>query len=429
MFFLESIRALRFYVKSVEENIDSSLSEEAMKNENALYAFMIFLVIKSKKNGIDIINELQRSDEVPERTVTFFRDAVSRAENFIQEKEIDGKKVYKYRYLPKSIKKEYQKFEVEEKQQEILYSGFLMLLVTYFENLVAGVLKKDFIKYPKRISLDEKSVSYKLLSEIGDIEEIKSILIDQEVTNKMYESLDDWKKYFQKCLKLKLRSWDEKYDELKEIIARRNLYVHNNGIINNIYVKSVNNIKREDIGENIGINREYIDNAINIIEYVGISLVIEIWVKEYAEDEDEVKNITNMIYEEYLETERWEMAKHFYEICIENKKLSTADEILCKINSWQCYKWLGEYDKIKDEVEKIDLSAYKPMYTLGILALKEDYKKFFEFYDEQTDIGEAELKEWPLFIELRKSEEYMERFPEIEDVERVELQDTEEVAN
>ena len=181
------------------------------------------------------------------------------------------------------------------------------------------------------------------------------------------------------------------------------------------------------IGKHIGISREYIDDAIDTIEYLGIALVLEAWIKEYADVEEEIKNITDMIYEEYLENEKWEMAKHFYEICLENPKILSADKMLCSINCWQCYKWLGEYEKIRDDVEKVDVSAYKPMYALGILALKGEYKKFFEYYDNQTDIGEDELKEWPLFRELRNSQEFQERFPEVIDGEKEKV--TKEVAN
>ena len=63
--------------------------------------------------------------------------------------------------------------------------------------------------------------------------------------------------------------------------------------------------------------------------------------------------------------------------------------------------------------------------------MKEDYKKFFELYDNQTDIGETHLKEWPLFKELRKSKEYMERFPEetLKEKEQIECKNTEDVTD
>lgn len=426
--FLNNIRAIRFYVNSVEQTMGNPFNEELANNDNAFVAAMIFMVNKVREHGLETSKVLQTLEFVPQEAI----DYIKKFENFVHEIVCSEEKLPLYNYLPKDIRKEYRKFEVEERQKEILYRGSLLLLVTYFENLIAGVFKENFVKYPQRIALNEKSVSYKVLTEVNDIEEIKNILIDQEVTNKMYESLTDWKTYFKKNIKLDLKAWEDGFDALQEIIARRNLYVHNNGIINNIYINLVNGVSKDSIGEDLNLDREYVDKAINIIEYSGMSLLVEAWLKECAEDPDEVQNVKDLIYEEYLETQRWEEARHFYEICLQSSKLLDADRILCKINRWQCYKWLGEYDIIKNEVEKLDVSAYLPKYTLGILALKEEYKKFFELYDNQTDIGEDELKEWPLFMELRKSEEYMKRFPEIEEkeeVEKIECKNTEDVTD
>lgn len=428
--FLNNIKAIRFYVNSVDQTMDNHFSEKLIDSDEAFTAVMIYMIAKAKERGIEISNTSQSLENIPQEAVDYIKEIV----NLVHEIECDEDKIPLYRYLPKDIKKEYQKIEIIEKQKEILYRGSLLLLVTYFENLIAGVLRENFKKYPQRILLNEKSVSYRMLTEVNDIEEIKNILIDQEVTSKMYGSLLDWKNYFQKNIKLNLKVWDDQFDELQEIIARRNLYVHNNGIINNIYIQLVNNIDKVSIGKYLNIDREYVDNAVNIIEYIGISLLIEVWLKEYADNPNEVKKITGLIYEEYLESQRWDVARHFYEICLQNSKISNADEVSCKINKWQCYKWLGEYDKIKNEVEKLDVSAYLPMYTLGILALKEEYTKFFEFYDTQTEICEKQLEEWPLFKELRKSEEYMKRFPkteieEKEEVNEIEYKDTEDVTD
>lgn len=424
--FLNNTKAIRYYVDSLGSTMSNLLKVKTIDETDSFMAAMIYMVTKAQHRGFKISDEIQLFDDDPKD----FVDLVKRFEDLIREIESGGNRIPEY--LPRNIKKEYQDFEVREKQEEILYRGSLLLLVTYFENLVAGVFRECFVKYPQRISLNEKSVSYKMLTEMNDIEEIKNILIDQEVTNKMYDSLLNWKKYFQKNLKLELKAWDDEFELIQEIMARRNLYVHNNGVINSIYINLVKEVNKDSIGNILSIDREYIDNAIDILEYIGMSLIIEVWIKECADNQEEVNAITDMIYEEYLDSSRWKMARHFYEICLQSTKILDADKILCKINTWQCYKWLGEYDKVRDEVKKVDVSAFKPMYTLGILALNEDYEKFFEFYDNQTDIGEDQLKEWPLFMELRKSEEYMKRFPEIEkkeEVEKIECKDTEDVTD
>ncbi len=423
--FLNNLRALRYYVSSVDPTMDIVLDAKLISSQDAIFAGIIYMLTKAQEEGYQLSDESRRFEDVPEEAVNFIKSL----ENLFQEMGSDGSKVSSY--LPRNIRVEYQKFEAREKQKEILYRGSLLLLVTYFENLIAGVLRESFVKYPQRISLDEKSVSYKMLTEMENIEEIKNALIDQEVTNKMYDSMLEWKKYFQKNLKLELKAWDDEFEFIQEIMARRNLYVHNNGIINSIYINLVKEANKDSIGNILSIDREYIDNAIDIIEYIGMSLIIEVWIKECADNQEEVNVITDMIYEEYLEPFRWKMARHFYELCLKSSKILNADRILCKINIWQCYKWLGEYDKVRDEVKKVDVSAFKPMYTLGILALNEDYERFFEFYDHQTDIREEQLKEWPLFMELRKSKEYLERYPEekIKEQQQIECKVAEDVTD
>ena len=67
--------------------------------------------------------------------------------------------------------------------------------------------------------------------------------------------------------------------------------------------------KKDSVGDRLNIDREYIDNAIDIIEYVGMSLVLETWLKECGDNQDDISNILGIIYEEYLEMHRWKMAQ------------------------------------------------------------------------------------------------------------------------
>lgn len=187
--FLNNIRAIRLYINSVEQTMDNPFSDKSIENENTLAAVLIYIVTKAKECGINLSDTSQSFEYMPQEDIN---DIINELERLAQGMECDNF----YRYLPKGIKREYRALEAREKQKEILYRGSLLLLVTYFENLVAGVLRENFVKYPQRIALNEKSVSYRVLTEVNDIEEIKDILIDQEVTNKMYESLSDWKNYF-----------------------------------------------------------------------------------------------------------------------------------------------------------------------------------------------------------------------------------------
>jgi hypothetical protein len=71
---------------------------------------------------------------------------------------------------------------------------------------------------------------------------------------------------------------------------------------------------------------------------------------------------------------------------------------------------LGQFEKIKKEVEDVDISAAQPRYKLAKLALLDKNDQFFDLFDKQSDLDEIYLHEWPLFISLRESEAYQIRF-------------------
>lgn len=200
--------------------------------------------------------------------------------------------------------------------------------------------------------------------------------------------------------------------ELKEIISRRNVIVHNEGIVNNIYMNAVSEEYRLHVqnGDILSVDREYILNAVDLVESIGMSIILEMWINEGDKNKKEVDKVLAIIFDEYLIFEKWENAKILYEICLKSNKMQLADKLMCKINRWQCYKWLGQFEEIKKEVEELDITACQPMYKLGVLALLEKEEEFFEYFGQQNDIDENELQEWPLFRGIRQSQIYIQRY-------------------
>lgn len=404
--FLNSIHALRLYVNSVEPIV---LKEIKALDYDSFMAMLLYVAKEAKIRNWDL-NDLTFSDEIPEEHAQKIKENIK---HFTEIVEVSGDgKTGRYRSLPKPIKESYIRYGAQQKQDEIMYSGTLMLLVTYFENTIAKILKTDLLKHPQRMSLDTKTVSYKMLEMSESIDDVRNLLIENEVMSMMYKSLSDWIEYFKKSIKLKLTYVTEVFPKLIEVIARRNVIVHNDGIVNNVYLNLVSEEYRLGInnGDVLKVDRQYIMNAIDLIESVIMAIVLEMWISEGVKDEDEVEKIRGVIYEEYLIFERWEIARILYEVCLESNKLKSSDELECKINKWQCYKWIGRFDQIKKEVEELDVSAYEPKYKLGVLALLDKYDEFFSYFDEQSDLNENELRGWPLFREVRKNEIYIQRY-------------------
>lgn len=404
--FLNSINSLRFYVNGVDPII---MKEDELLDNDSTLAMLMIMAKELKIKNISA-DELLFPEDFPDELEQQIKEGLKYFSDIV-DISMDGK-TGRYRSLPKTVKESYIKIEASKKQREILYSGSLMLLITYFESTIAKILKTDLQKHPKRLSLDTKTVSYKMLEMSDSIEDVRNLLIEDEVMTMMYKSVSDWIEYFRKNIKLKLENVTNMLPELIEIIARRNIIVHNEGIVNNQYMNIVSkdyssNVK---IGDFLSVDKQYILNAINLVESVCMSIILEIWISEGDKDSKEIEKILAIIFDEYLIFEKWENAKALYEVCLKSNKLQLADELICKINRWQCYKWLNRFNEIEKEVKDLDITACQPRYKLGVLALLDKYEDFFTYFDEQNDLKEEELREWPLFREIRNSEIYIQRY-------------------
>lgn len=110
-------------------------------------------------------------------------------------------------------------------------------------------------------------------------------------------------------------------------------------------------------------------------------------------------------------------------------KLPSADELICKMNRWVCYKRLGKFQEVADEVNDIDLSAAMPRFRLAKLALQNKIEEFFIVFDHQNDLDEEFLYEWPIFKEIRESEVFIERYNKFEEGEQeiIQIEEKEDV--
>ena len=413
--FLSNINALRYYISSVDQTIKNSINNIRHKgtvSKNEMIALLMKACVNERNEGADSFAEKMSegfpddmSDDEKEKYRIFF----SNIERLVKELNFEDENAYAYSKLTKELKGEYQKLDSIANQKRILYNGSFMLLITYYEHLIASLFKKDFSDHPERIHLDSKSVTYKIMMECNDLEAIKERLVENEVMEMMYKSHDEWMKFFTDKVKIDIPVIKINGNELKEIIARRNLLVHNNGCVNSIYL-SITGKKDVQLGDVLTVGKVYLNNAIDLIEASGMSLLIELWLKEYGKDDTEIEKISDILFSECLENKKWELGKQLYGLCCKCKQLSEADILIFKINMWQCFKWLGQIDEVRKDIDKLDVSSRMPRYKLAVLALRDEEEKFWKVYDTQNDINEEQLKNWPLFNSIREGEIYKMRF-------------------
>lgn len=154
---------------------------------------------------------------------------------------------------------EYTKADLIEKyklmSREQLPINGIYQLVTTIEALLSDILRDILIEFPAKIP-NKRKLDYELVLEAKSLEEIKIALVNSILNELSYKSPRDFADEFHKYAGVNLleKPAFHKYIELK---ATRDIYIHNQGIANEIYLTKANSMARVKSGEELPVNIQY----------------------------------------------------------------------------------------------------------------------------------------------------------------------------
>ncbi len=124
-------------------------------------------------------------------------------------------------------------------QVQIYITGYLMSstfqhFVSLFEHFFFELLHRWLVAYPQ--SLSKKQVEFRTILNAVDTAEIIQAVVDKELNDIKYKSIADWFEYLQKLIALECPT-REQIEQLTEIKASRDILAHNNGIVNETYLR------------------------------------------------------------------------------------------------------------------------------------------------------------------------------------------------
>ena len=299
-------------------------------------------------------------------------------------------------------------------QIDHLYRSSLISLVTTSEWFVSQMITSYHRLFPEMISGRDKVLSLDDVMTFGGIDEVREHLIACRVEDIMRGPFTDWLKFFKEKPKLSASYIDGEMDDLVEIFQRRNLLVHNGGIVNSIYMSRVSSKHRNGlvVGSEIKVDREYLDNATSALEACLILLCAELWKKLDSADLERAHVLMTVGYE-HMMRERWNIAERCYAFVARDVAQEEASRLASMINQWQCKKWRGE--DIASEVKSYDFSAKERKYILASMVLLEDIEGSLALARELIGSGALtveDLQEWPLFRDMRRIERWVDMVDE-----------------
>lgn len=146
-----------------------------------------------------------------------------------------------------------------------LVSATFQHFVSLFERFVFDLLRVWLTEYPS--SLSGSQLKFRTVLEAKDKDEIVAAVVQKEVLELAYQRVADWFAYLEKIAQLGCPTQNQ-IEKIAEIKASRDVLVHNNGIVNSIYVdKSMGRARFAD-GENLEIPEQYHRESWQLIKQV-----------------------------------------------------------------------------------------------------------------------------------------------------------------
>lgn len=413
--FNENVLSLRDFVDLIEPILIKQFEEHDQKIKPLLIKAIIQELVKRKPDGLREIDEAELKEmqsKIDEQIHSIYQDNLEvEFETLDTDEEKSAYNRLKIKTSkPTDIDSHFKNVRKSSDHIELLYKNSLISLLSSVEWFFAQILHFYYDKYPESAGVSDKNLKLSELKSFQTIKDAEKYLVELKIEEILRGNFESWIELLKRDLKLGLGYIDNIKDEVIEIYQRRNLLVHNGGVINSIYITKVKEELRKNfkIGSRIDVTKDYLDNSIWKLQLAFILVGAELWKKLDAEDTNRGDILTDIVYENVLKG-RWEIADGISHFIINDAKMSTTDKIVAQLNNWLCKKRMGKYESVKKEIDTADFSDKKEIFQLALAALKEDKDLFFKLLPttlEAKQLNIMRLEEFPILDEMRKTEEY-----------------------
>lgn len=124
--------------------------------------------------------------------------------------------------------------EMIDKYPHLLMSMAFIYLIALFDSFLTDVFAAVLIERPETLK-SKKQLTYDRILELHQKGELVEFMARREINELSYKSMADQFDYYKAKFNIDLADSNVELAALVEIRARRNLLVHNNGVVDDIY--------------------------------------------------------------------------------------------------------------------------------------------------------------------------------------------------
>ena len=128
-------------------------------------------------------------------------------------------------------------------------------LVQIMEAMLSEIIKNICMYYPQKVGLG-KTITLENVLKCGSMESIKELVIQNVLDELMYKSPREFAEYAKDIIDFNLLEMPQ-YHQYIELKATRDIYIHNQGLVNATYLRKTGANSRAKVGETLFIGNPY----------------------------------------------------------------------------------------------------------------------------------------------------------------------------
>lgn len=406
--FVESISGLREYTSVLAGFLDAHHKEQVSKHGGDLYplGFMIAATSRENEDESDVTERDWRRN---------IQDATEASGSTFEELFRSGESTLRFTEAMRALSR-------STRQKQVLYEQTLLSLVSSANWYMLRLFHLHYERNPNAVMDAERNMTVAKLNTYESIAAAVSDIIEAKVEALVRGSLSEWLDNAKSLLSLSASYLPEYKPRLIEVYLRRNLIVHNGGVVNYSYIKGVDPQLLGIIsqGQRLSVSPIYLSQAADTFEVAFILLALEFWKKLEPNSKERGDFIAQQSVN-HIEAGRYQIAERLSFFGMNDAKTGQLATMYSRLNYWQSIKWQDRLDEIRAEVEALDTSTLSDSYKLAKLALVDDADAFVALLTKAIrteQISYAQVETWPIFREMRKDarvqsilSEYGERSP------------------
>jgi hypothetical protein len=300
--------------------------------------------------------------------------------------------------------------------------SMLVTIISQFENFIGDLYRIALTSRELSSISPEKVIPLKDIMKFSSLDEIKSSLIDKEVSALLrMKTLDQIKELGDK-IDLDIIKAVNGVGPLVEISERRNCIVHSKGIAGDLYFSKCSEAAHDTgkckKGDRLICDGQYLEDACNIILISGVKIASLVWLKTKKAEREKVEAAFNEIGYSLIANKNYTAAISLFEFALNGKEGPKNEEhrLMYTINLAQAYKWSGNEDKCKAVLGCVDWKTKAIMFRLSKECLSDNFINAINLLKMAKDVDDINLQQlqgWPVFKKFRESDELKSKIKDI----------------